>query len=326
MLVTEDDGSAEVRWVYRGVNAATDPALAELARRGELFRIDRAQGLLLSFVYHDPAKRKFALVLPEGLRHRALEERAALIESLAEEPEHPIPAYVAEAQVVIGLEALERYLSDTPEAPESTRVPRGAHAPIEALPIAEVARKMEPAAEDPFESMGELSPVAIETMLRELVDRGESGVPGLVAALQSESSVVRLAAAIGLSRRPSAEAAVRLVDALLEEPTGIARHMARLVAALGPFGLAAAKAAAEETREPSEALVLVFGHLAEAGYDLEVENLTRDENPVLAEIARRGLDAIIDARDAVALMSSPPSAQRDPIDRLAARFEAALEH
>src|SRR5690606_678890 len=38
VLLTEEDGRAEVRWLYRGVNAATDPALAELARRGELLR------------------------------------------------------------------------------------------------------------------------------------------------------------------------------------------------------------------------------------------------------------------------------------------------
>jgi hypothetical protein len=335
VLLTEDDGSAEVRWVYRGVNAATDPALAELARRGELLRIDRASGLDLSFVYHDPVARKFALVLPEGIRHRALEERAALIRSFGEEPEHPVPSYVAEARVVIGLDALERYLVEAPEAPESTRVRRHAMMPSEAfdreLPRAPRAPSLDEArsreiALDPFEEMDELSPTAIEGMLRELVAKGEAGVPALLAALGSESSVVRLAAAIGLSRCPSGEVAVRMIDALIEEPTGVYRHVARLIASLGGVGLAAARAAAEDAREPSEPLVLAFGHLAEAGFDLEIERLTREPDGSLGEIARRGLDAIVDARDAVALMAGPPSAQRDPIDRLAARFETALEN
>jgi hypothetical protein len=334
VLLTEDDGSAEVRWVYRGVNAATDPALAELARRGELLRIDRASGLDLSFVYHDPVARKFALVLPEGIRHRALDERAALIRSLGEEPEHPVPSYVAEARVVIGLDALERYLYEAPEAPESTRVRRHAMMPSDAfdkeLPRAPRAPSLEEVrsrqSHDPFEALDELSPTAIEGMLRELVAKGDAGVPSLLAALGSESSVVRLAAAIGLSRSPGGEVAVRMVDTLIEEPTGVARHIARLVAALGGYGLAAARAAAEDAREPIESLILAFGHLAEAGFDLEIERLTREPDGSLAEIARRGLDAIVDARDAVALMTGPPSVQRDPIDRLAARFEASLEN
>ena len=330
VLVTEDDGRAEVRWVYRGVNVATDPALAELARRGELLRIDRASGLQLSFVYHDPEARKFALVLPEGLRHRALEERSELIRSLGDEPEHAIPAYVAEAHVVIGVEALERFLNEAPEAPsapaparrqgreETGRIPQPPRVPtLGGAPPAEV---------DPFEALDEITPESIERELRRLVEAGDAGVAALLSALGSESSVVRLAATLGLTRSPNHEVARRLVDALLEEPTGVSRHMARALPSFGAAGFAAARSAAEAVDSANEALILAFGHLAEAGYDLEIEELAKASTGAAAEIAQRGLDAIIDARDAIALMDSPPDSRLDPIDRLASRLEAALQN
>ena len=100
--------------VFRGVNVATHPDLRAPALAGALHRFDSGEALAVSFVFHDPTAEKFALVVPEPLRHRALYEFAALFERIAEDAEFPVPAYVRRARVVIGAAELESYLEETP--------------------------------------------------------------------------------------------------------------------------------------------------------------------------------------------------------------------
>ncbi|MEM9192045.1 MAG: hypothetical protein AAGF12_22920 [Myxococcota bacterium] len=96
--------------VYRAVNVRTDPQLKEPALSGALHRFEGGEELAIPFVYHDPALRRFALVVPETLRHEELHRRARLLEALADAAEHPIPPYVREARVVIGPKELREYV------------------------------------------------------------------------------------------------------------------------------------------------------------------------------------------------------------------------
>lgn len=97
--------------VYKTVNIATDPQLREAALHGALHRFEGGEELAIPFLFHDPQARKFALVLPEVLRHEELKERAQLLTRLAEDTTHTVPSYVHEATVVIGPRELERYLA-----------------------------------------------------------------------------------------------------------------------------------------------------------------------------------------------------------------------
>ncbi len=100
------------------VDAAADKEVACLAteqghERG-LHRIvcqacETPQFAPIPFTYHDGNERIFALVLPEGSRSRELEERAALLQSLASEPS-VIPEYVVEPVVVYGSQGLAAFL------------------------------------------------------------------------------------------------------------------------------------------------------------------------------------------------------------------------
>ena len=65
---------------WRTVNVASDPELADLLSRGELNTLTcpacSASCLPnLPLVYHDPQARRFALLLPEAMRHQELETR-----------------------------------------------------------------------------------------------------------------------------------------------------------------------------------------------------------------------------------------------------------
>jgi hypothetical protein len=99
--------------VHRVVNVATDPALGEAALQGTLHRLDSGETLAVAFVYHDPAARKMALVLPLALRHRELTERARLLSELATDVAHPIPDYVRRFETVVGPEGLARFASES---------------------------------------------------------------------------------------------------------------------------------------------------------------------------------------------------------------------
>ncbi len=92
------------------VDVRSDRHLAERLFAGRLHDVGGGEPLAVPFVYHDPLARRFALVVPRELRHRVLQERAAVLRALADDPEHPVPPYVARVPVVLGLEGLRAWL------------------------------------------------------------------------------------------------------------------------------------------------------------------------------------------------------------------------
>ena len=79
------DGSLSSLSLCRVVNAETHPELQERALAGDLHRLDDGRELALCFVYHDPAARKFALVLPSSLAHTELKEWSLLMAEIAQD-------------------------------------------------------------------------------------------------------------------------------------------------------------------------------------------------------------------------------------------------
>ncbi|HEX5658653.1 MAG TPA: hypothetical protein VFX59_15735 [Polyangiales bacterium] len=104
------DGSLRSVSVYVGIDADEDPALAALARAGQLHHVAEGVELALPFVYHDARARIFVLVVPEGLRHRALALRAEAMAQLAGDTQHAVPAYVRDVELVVGPRELTRRL------------------------------------------------------------------------------------------------------------------------------------------------------------------------------------------------------------------------
>lgn len=96
-----------IRWVeiYTSVNAKTDPAVASLVIEGRLHDVDGEAPLAQPYVFHDPTREVFALVLPVAMRHRLLLERARFLESLHESGAELLP-YMVEGRVVIGTSGL----------------------------------------------------------------------------------------------------------------------------------------------------------------------------------------------------------------------------
>jgi hypothetical protein len=147
----EVDGSARTRWVHRAVNAATDPELARAAREGRLNHDPESADIALPFVYHDPALSHFILVVPEELRHTALDERSQLWDRIAGDTEAAVPRYVLDCPVVIGVAGLRARLGLDPSAITwAAKVERCASAPrpgpSEPRAPVEEARPVEPAA------------------------------------------------------------------------------------------------------------------------------------------------------------------------------------
>lgn len=118
VFVPTPEGGARRVEIIRGVNAATDPPLARQALDGTLHR-HAEHDLAVPFVFHDPAARRFALVIPTGLAHQELSLRGDLLARLSSDTSEPIPAYVREARVVLGAAGLRAWL-DTPDE-RSTR-------------------------------------------------------------------------------------------------------------------------------------------------------------------------------------------------------------
>lgn len=108
--VPQGGGGVRAVTVYRAVNLATDPGLRDAALGLTLHHVDGTD-LLLPYVVHDPAARKLCVVVPEGLRHHALRERAALLARIADDTAHAAPAYVRDAPVVVGAVELASYLA-----------------------------------------------------------------------------------------------------------------------------------------------------------------------------------------------------------------------
>jgi len=112
--VTLPNGFVRLVQVYDSVNVATDPHLKDPALAGALHRFETGDKLAIPFVYHDPKAHKFALVVPNELRHELLRLRSKLLIELAEDDNSPIPGYAAEATVVVGITALGTYLAAKP--------------------------------------------------------------------------------------------------------------------------------------------------------------------------------------------------------------------
>jgi hypothetical protein len=100
------DGTIAALSVYVGVDAQADPALAALARAGTLHQVAPGVDLAIPFVYHDRALCVMLLVVPEGLRHRALALRAEHIALIAADAAHALPEYVRDAELAISARGL----------------------------------------------------------------------------------------------------------------------------------------------------------------------------------------------------------------------------
>ena len=98
--------------VFRVVNVGEHPDLRAPALSGDLHRLDDGEEVGVPYVYHDPAARQFALVIPDGARNRELSERRRLLDSLMDEQETRVPGYVRDFAVVYGHAGLQRYVED----------------------------------------------------------------------------------------------------------------------------------------------------------------------------------------------------------------------
>jgi hypothetical protein len=139
--------------VWRGVDAR-DEAEAKRLTDGTLNRVvcpscaARAD-VQVPVVFHDGVHERLVLVLPDGLRHRELAERAALFAALAEDGVAP-PGYVLTPEVVYGAAGLRALLAPPPSegafdaTSDAGSAPRTAETP--ALPVAELAEEPEPPA------------------------------------------------------------------------------------------------------------------------------------------------------------------------------------
>lgn len=98
------------------VNVVTDPKLREVALAGGLHRLESGESLAVPYVFHDPAARKFCVVVPDSMRHHAIRERGKVMIKLGEDTSHAIPAYVQDVVTVIGPSGLSAYLRGAPVA------------------------------------------------------------------------------------------------------------------------------------------------------------------------------------------------------------------
>lgn len=202
--------------LHRVIDAASDGELARAFRRGELNRAacpycGASDAVQVSVLLHDPVARRLWLVLPDGLRHRELEERAALWRRLAEDGV-AAPRYVLEAEVVFGVEALppEQLNTQGEAVPDPPRLPLGStvvpdpqpaplllderRAKTRALPAAPRPEPKAPAVPDPH---------------RAAVDRWLAEREG-PQALLAEQEVVLCAALSATAREPLVDGGVEL--------------------------------------------------------------------------------------------------------------------
>ncbi len=108
--VLMNDGTIRSLSVYTGIDAVADPGLAALARAGTLHQVGEGLDLALAYTYHDPDARVFLLVVPEGLRHRALMLRGEAMLAIAADADHAVPSYVRDVELVVGARGLARRL------------------------------------------------------------------------------------------------------------------------------------------------------------------------------------------------------------------------
>src|SRR6266511_3021129 len=119
--------------VHRAVEAGHAEEVRRLAE-GTLNRVRCPQcgtssDVQVPVLFHDGGAARLILVLPEGLRHRELAERAALFAALAEDAAVP-PPYVLTPDVVFGAAGLRTALAPHPTvATPAQRAPAAATAP-----------------------------------------------------------------------------------------------------------------------------------------------------------------------------------------------------
>ncbi|HEX3474681.1 MAG TPA: hypothetical protein VHT91_06540 [Kofleriaceae bacterium] len=112
--VIDSRGALVAVEVYTGINAATDPALAEQLQDDSLNVVQLGGGemrIAVPVVYHDPAGRMMLLVLGDAHRHREIEERIRLLEQLRDDIAD-VPSYAKDFAVVFGAEGLCALLAD----------------------------------------------------------------------------------------------------------------------------------------------------------------------------------------------------------------------
>jgi len=115
------DGKIRSLSVYTGVDAVADPALAGIACAGTLHQLGHGVSLAIPFTYHDAQAALFLIVIPEGLRHRALALRAEHMALIAADVEHAVPEYVRECEIVIGAEGLSARIESGTSGPSVSR-------------------------------------------------------------------------------------------------------------------------------------------------------------------------------------------------------------
>jgi hypothetical protein len=123
VLVTLPGGEIVAAKVCIAVDVVADPELgqrllADVPDRGlNVVRSGDGSAVIVNVpvVYHDPANEIFALVLPEGDRHRELDARGVLYAELAKETQAPVPAYVRDFAVVFGAGGLGAHLETLAE-------------------------------------------------------------------------------------------------------------------------------------------------------------------------------------------------------------------
>lgn len=199
--------------LHRAIDAATDGELARAFRRGELNRTacprcGASDAVQVSVLLHDPDARRLWLVLPDGLRHRELEERAALWRRLADDGA-AAPRYVLDVEVVFGTEAL----------PSETRTAIPTTAPA-AQPVAEPAPEGDPAPllldERRIKTEAPITATRPEAKAHVVPDPHSAAVDRWVAeregpqALLAEQEVVLCAALPDAEREPFLGGAVEL--------------------------------------------------------------------------------------------------------------------
>ncbi len=180
--ISTDNGAIFEADVYDALNAADDPELEESLFRGGLNRVespfsDRIYHPAIPVRYHDPERRLFALVIPEALRHRELQLRRDLLDSLAAESEI-VPDYVRNFEVVIGPSQLQHLAENkeiSEEAPRRVRNLQERSSPVDAPAASESIG--DEVAEAPSEEVGseelEQEWARLEDERRELEQRRE---------------------------------------------------------------------------------------------------------------------------------------------------------
>lgn len=118
---TGADGVARSAAVTRVANLGTDPQLRDATLAGTLHRSEAGEELAIPLVVHDPGARRVVLYLPEPIRHLELAERTRWLTRLAEDTEAPLPRYVQEPRVAIGVAQLRAVLNEPTGAATARR-------------------------------------------------------------------------------------------------------------------------------------------------------------------------------------------------------------